>query len=79
MTDIEIELLAMEFAEPEPSTSPDWFLIGLGLQEAPEAVYKKARGIYLQFVRFQATPFAETFEDVLEEFTLAKLQNRIGE
>ena len=77
MTDLEIELLAMEFAEPEPSTSPDWFLIGLGVQPASEAVYNKARGIYLQFLRFQATPFCETFEDVLEEFQLAKLHNRI--
>tara|TARA_R110002020_G_scaffold175493_1_gene367423 strand:+ start:30861 stop:31094 length:234 start_codon:yes stop_codon:yes gene_type:complete len=77
MTDLDIELLAMEFAEPEPSTSPDWFLIGMGIQQAPEAVTKKAKEIYLQFLRFEATPFAETFNHVVEEFTAAKLQNRI--
>jgi len=72
MTDLEIELLAMESAEPEPSPSPDWFLIGMGIKPAPAAVYAGARAIYLEFVKFEATPFAETFEDVLQEFKAYK-------
>jgi|GEM_PF-3185685 len=72
MTDLEIELLAMESAEPKPSTSPEWFLIGMGLKPASPAVYNQARAIYLQFLKFEATPFAETFEHVLEEFEIAR-------
>ena len=68
MTELEIELLKMESAEPQTSTSPDWFLIGMGIKPAPESVYNNARAIYLAFLRFEATPFAETFEHVLEEF-----------
>jgi len=83
MDEIEIEILSQEFNEvleeknKELSSTPDWFLIGSGLKEAQPAVYNRAKLIYLQFLRFKATPFAENFEDVLQEFTAAKLQNRI--
>lgn len=74
MTEIDIELLAMETAEPQPTASPEWFLIGMGIKPAPEAIYNSARIIYLQFIKFEATPFCETFEHVLEEFENARQQ-----
>jgi len=78
MDEIEIELMKQEFSEVDTkSTSPEWFLIGMGLVDTSPAKYNKAREIYLQFLKFQATPFAETFEDVLSEFNLAKLHNRL--
>ena len=77
MDELEIELLKQEFSEVEKSTSPDWFLIGMGLVKTTPQKYDKAREIYLKFLKFQSTPFAETFEDVLSEFNLAMLHNRL--
>ena len=72
MNSFEIELLKLETAEPKPTTSPEWFLIGMGIKPAAPAVYNQARAIYLQFLKFEATPFAETFEHILEEFESAR-------
>jgi len=85
MNDIDRHLLIMDLehdfqvvvqdsaGEYEP---PEWWQIGMGLVEAPEAVKFKAREIYKEFLRFKGSKQEVSFEDLIKAFTLAKTQNR---
>ncbi len=80
--DIEQQLMAMDLeelcreAEQAPCfESPEWFLIGLGIKEAPEAVKFKAKGIYKEFLRFKGSK-EQSFEELVKSFTLAKVLNK---
>lgn len=87
MDEFEIELFIMD-AEEEYSEiikqkqleyrAPDWFLIGLGIQEAPTERHRMhAKQLYLDFVKFGQGQSGKSFKELVEAFTSAKQQNKI--
>jgi len=86
MDDIERMLLIMDLEEDwsecqqdkeKEYKPPDWFLIGMGIKEAPEHVKFKAKEIYKEFLRFKGSK-ENSFEELVKSFTLAKAQNKTG-
>ena len=85
MTDIDRQLMIMDLEHDfqvvmqdsaEAYEPPEWWYIGMGLVEAPDAIKAKAREIYLQFLTFKSCKQGASFEDLIKAFTLAKTQNR---
>ena len=86
MDDIDRQILIMELEddfnlvvqekskEYEP---PNWFKIGMGIVDAPEGVKFRAKEIYKEFLRFNAVDNGSSFEELVSQFTLMKIQNRI--
>ena len=88
MDDIERQLIIMDLEHDfqvvvqdsaEAYEPPEWWYIGMGLIEAPEAVKFQAKEIYKQFLRFHPAKEAASFEELVKSFTLAKMNNRITE
>ena len=86
--EFERQLFVMDMAEHDQEIeaaaakgwqAPEWWFIGLGLKEAPEAVKFQAKEIYKQFLRFHPAKEAASFEELVKSFTLAKMNNRITE
>ena len=82
--DIERQYFLMVEAEQAQAANlneykkPEWWYIGMGLVEAPEAVRLKAKQIYKEFIRFKGYKQGMSFKELVESFTLAKAQNRTG-
>jgi len=87
MDEFEIELFIMD-AEEEYSEimkekekeykPPDWFLIGLGIQEAPTERHRMhAKQLYLDFIKFGQGNSGKSFKELVEAFTSAKQHNLI--
>jgi hypothetical protein len=86
MDDIDRQILIMELEddfsqvvqekskEYEP---PPWFKIGMGIVDAPEGVKFRAKEIYKEFLKFRVVEKGLSFEELVKQFTLMKIQNRI--
>lgn len=71
-----VEAEQAQAADLNEYKKPDWWYIGMGLVEAPEAVKFKAREIYLEFLRFHPSKEVDSFKELVEAFTLTKVLNK---
>jgi hypothetical protein len=89
--DIDRNLFLMAMAEHDAEIDaarekeykyPDWINLARGfsmqgdLPEASPAIIKEAKKLHYEFLRFKCAK-AETFQELVEAFTLAKAQNRV--
>jgi len=78
--DLEADYLEVVEKKESEYKAPDWFLIGNGLEDADERTKFKAREILKEFIRFSSgvskPDNAKTFQELVEAFTLSKVQNK---
>ena len=83
--DIDRNLCLMAMAEHDAAVDaefqkeykkPDWINLARGFTQASEEVTMEAVKIYGEFCRFKYNK-AETFQELVEAFSLAKIQNKI--
>ena len=61
----------------KPRTEPDWWLIALGQKESTMKEWRKANEIYHEFLAFTFKNKGISFEEQVDLFTVAKMQNRL--
>jgi len=85
--ELEYQLFVMTMAEHDAEIEaeeakkwqkPEWINIGRGLIEAPDDVKAQAVKIYGEFCRFHPAKQVDTFKELVELFTLAKITNKIN-
>ena len=62
----------------KPRLEPDWWLIALAQKDSTDAQWRKANEVYHEFLRFSFKNKGKTFEELINLFTVAKMQNRIA-
>ena len=77
---LEAQLEIEEFNKSENerlSKNPEWWNIAIGNQQASKEQYEKACEIRRQFLDFCRPNTGKSFDELVNLFTVAKMQNKI--